>query len=109
MGILEEIKRAEKEAEELKSRAEREGMELLQEVRGEYEKRLGEVIREGERLREIEILNLKDYIAERIKGMEKEYGERIMKLKELSIKNRESAIKRAMEIILKWPSSVSRR
>ncbi|MEO0142130.1 MAG: hypothetical protein ABIL70_06895 [candidate division WOR-3 bacterium] len=109
MGILEEIKKAEKTAEDLKINAEKEGIALVQRTTDECQKRLEELLRENERQRQGELLNLKDYINERIKEIQKEYEERIINFKKLALKNRESALIRAMEIILKWPSSASRK
>lgn len=105
MKMLEEIKRAEEKGEAMKKDAELEGQRLLQQARekgesalaalvGEKEERLARALQDAHAIAEAEIAKL-----------DRAHEQAVKKIEETYKKNKDKAIKKAQEIILRWPSS----
>jgi len=105
MKLIEDIKKAEEKAENLKKEAEIEGQRLLEKERESGKQKFAALDNEKERLAKIKSAEAKKTADGEIAKLMKEHEKDISKLKGAYNKNKEKALKEVQEIILKWPLS----
>ncbi len=105
MGLIEEIKKTETEAEKIRRDAEQKGMKSLEQTKEELQKRLDDIARKRNELLKISQQEIEKVIAEQKKIIEEDYARQSQKLNNQIKKNMNKAIEQVQEIILKWQQS----
>lgn len=105
MKLIEDIKKAEEKAENLKKKAEIEGQQLLEKEREGGKERFADLDHEKEKLMKRKLADAKKVADSKIAKLDKEHEKNINKLKGAYNKNKEKALKKVQEIVLKWPLS----
>jgi len=105
MKLIDEIKKAEEEAEQLKKNAEIEGQKLIEGERECIKKDLAALEQEKEKLLKKSLQEAKMAADEAIKKLQMEYKNQRKKIENLCKRNKEKAVKKVQEIIIKWPLS----
>lgn len=105
MKLIEEIKQAEEKGESFKKKAEIEGQNLIENTRKKGEKELVALEATRDKLIEKELTNAKRKIDGEVRKMEVRHEQNLKKIKDSYKKNKEKAIQKVQDIILKWPSS----
>ncbi len=105
MKLIEDIKKAEEQAEKLKQDAEDKGRFLIEQERGKGEKQLASLNEFREKLMEKKIAEAKRDADKEIKKLEQEYNRTLVAMKDKNKKRKVKSIKEVRDLILKWPLS----
>jgi len=105
MKLIEDIKKAEENAEKLKKEAEIQGQKLLDIEHENGEKEFTGLDNEKEKLLEENLAQAKKSADKKIEKLQKEHEKDITKVKNSYKNNKNKSITKVQEIILKWPSS----
>lgn len=105
MKLIEEIKKAEEKAENLKKDAEKKGRFMIEQEREKSEKQLVLLSETRESLMEKKIAEAKKDADKDIKKLEQEYNKILVEIKDKYKKKKAKSIKEVQNIILKWPLS----
>jgi F0F1-type ATP synthase membrane subunit b/b' len=105
MGLIEEIKKTETEAEKIKRDAEQKGIRSLEQIKEELQKRLDDIARKRTELLKKSQQEIEKVIAEQKKLIEEDYARQSQTLGNQIKKNMNKAIEQVQEIILKWQQS----
>lgn len=103
--MIEEIKKAEEKGENLKKNGENEGQQLLEKTREKGEKKIAALDDEREKLLEKELNKARKTIDAEIKKLDAQHEKNTIKIENSYKMNKEKAVKKTQELILKWPSS----
>jgi len=105
MKLIEEIKKAEEKGEKFRKNAAIEGQNLIEKTREKGEKELADLDKIKDKLIENELIKAKKKIDAEVAKMDAQYEQNLKKIKDSYKKNKEKAIKKIQDLILKWPSS----
>jgi len=105
MKLIDEIKKAEERAEKMKKDARDQGQKLVEQERENAKKSLAALDEEREKLTETKIAEARCAAETDMKKMQKAHDDTIRHIDDAYKKNKDKAIKKVHEIILKWPSS----
>ena len=105
MKLIEDIKKVEEKAENLKKDAEKKGRSMIEQERGKGEKQLVSLSETRENLMEKKIAEAKKDADKKIKKLEQEYNKILVEIKDKYKKKKAKLIKEVQDIILKWPLS----
>ena len=105
MKLIDEIKKAEERAEKMKKDAEIEGQKIVEQERENARRSMAALDEEREKLTADKLKRARDAAEKDIKKLQKEHDENIRHIEQAFKKNKDKAIKKVHEIIIKWPSS----
>jgi hypothetical protein len=105
MKLIEEIKKAEEKAENLKKKADTEGLNLIEAAEEEGKKKLNTLGQEEENLIKKKRKAAKEAADKDIAKLEQEHNTALKNLKHTYQKNKAKAIKKAQDLIISWPLS----
>ncbi len=105
MKLIDEIKKAEERAEKMKKEAEIEGQKIIEQERESARRSIAALDEEREKVTAAKLKQARDAAEKDIKKLQKEHDENIKHIEHAYKKNKDQAIKKVHEIIIKWPSS----
>ncbi|UCC12117.1 MAG: hypothetical protein JSW02_00875 [candidate division WOR-3 bacterium] len=105
MKLIDEIKKAEERAEKMKKEAEIEGQKIIEQERESARRSIAALDEEREKVTVAKLKQARDAAEKEIKKLQKEHDENIKHIEHAYKKNKDKAIKKVHEIIIKWPSS----
>jgi vacuolar-type H+-ATPase subunit H len=105
MKLIEEIKKAEEKGEKFKKNAAIEGQGLIQKTREKGEEELAALDAAKDKLIEKELTKAKKKIDAEVAKMDAQHEQNIKKIKDSYKKNKEKAVQKIQDLILKWPFS----
>lgn len=105
MKLIEDIKKAEEQAEKLKNDAEKKGRSLIEQEREKGEKQLTSLNEFRKELMEKKIAEAKRDADNEIKKLEQEYNRTLAAIRDKNKKKKAKSIKEVRDLILKWPLS----
>ena len=105
MKLIEDIKKAEEQAEKLKQDAEKKGRSLIEQEREKGEKQLTSLNEFRKELMEKKIAEAKRDADNEIKKLEQEYNRTLAAIRDKNKKKKAKSIKEVRDLILKWPLS----
>ncbi|MGB3480572.1 MAG: hypothetical protein WBB67_15630 [bacterium] len=105
MKLIEDIKKVEEKAENLKKDAEKKGRSMIEQEREKGEKQLILLSETRENLMEKKIAEAKKDADKETKKLEQEYNKILVEIKDKYKKKKAKSIKEVQNIILKWPLS----
>jgi V/A-type H+-transporting ATPase subunit G/H len=103
--LIEEIKKAEEKAEQLRKDAEKQGQGLLDVEQEKNKQALANLAHEKEDLFKVKLAEAKVEAEKEIAKLRTKLKQEIQKIEESYKKNNEKAVKQVQKIILQWPSS----
>ena len=105
MKLIQEIKQAEEKGENLKKNAGIEGQKLIELTRDKGEKAIAALDKTKEQLLDKTLTEAQKTIRVEIGKMNTEHEQNLKKIDDLYEKNKQKAIEKTQDLILKWPSS----
>lgn len=105
MKLIDDIKKAEEKAEKIKKEAEIEGQKLLEKERDSASRAFAELSEYKNKLTEKKLAQAGEKADKDIEVLDQSHHAEIKKMKKSFNENKNNAIKKVQEIILKWPSS----
>lgn len=105
MKLIEDIKKAEEQAEKLKQDADKKGRSLIEQEREKGKKQLASLSETRGKLMEKKIAEAKRDADKETKKIEQEYNRTLAAMKDKHKKKKAKSIKEVQDLILKWPLS----
>lgn len=105
MKLIDEIKKAEERAEKMKKDAEIEGQKIVEQEREYARRSLAALDKEREKAISTKLKQARDAAEKDIKKIQAEHDDHIKHIEQAYMKNKDKALKKVHEIIIKWPSS----
>jgi len=105
MKLIDEIKKAEEHAEKMKKEAQDQGQKLVEQERENAKTSMAALDEEREKLMKSKLEQARRAAATDVKKLQKEHDDAIKHIDHAYKKNKDKAIEKVHEIILKWPSS----
>jgi len=105
MKLIEDIKKAEEKAENLKKEAQHKGEELLEKTRKTSEKALAALDEIREKLLKDKLAQAHTMADKEIEKAKRAHETELKKIRDSFASKKDQAVKKVQEILLTWPSS----